>query len=42
MLSISTRTLDRLCQQDLVRKVYVAGAVRFRLNDILSIVNNGI
>ena len=42
MLSVSTRTIDRICQRNLLQKVYVGGGVRFRLRDILAIIEFGI
>lgn len=42
LLSVSTRTLDRLCARNLLPKLHVGGAARFRLSDVLEIVRNGI
>jgi len=42
LLAVSTRTIDRLCARDLIEKLYVGGSVRFRLSDVVGIVQHGI
>ena len=42
LLSVSTRTLDRLCSRDLIEKLHVGGSVRFRLSDVLNIIQHGL
>ena len=42
LLSVSIRTVDRLCARQLLSKLYVGGAARIRLSDVLKIVQNGI
>ena len=42
ILSISTRTLDRICDRGVLEKIYVGGMVRYRLQDILAIVERGL
>lgn len=41
LLSVSTRTVDRLCAKNLIEKLYVGGSVRFRLSDVIGIVQQG-
>jgi excisionase family DNA binding protein len=40
-LALSVRTVDRLTAKGVLRRVKVLGAVRFRLSDVLTIVNGG-
>lgn len=42
LLSVSTRTLDRLCSKNLIEKLHVGGSVRFRLSDVQKIIQRGI
>jgi excisionase family DNA binding protein len=42
VLAVSTRTIDRLCARDLIPKLHVGGSVRFRLSDVIGIVQNGV
>ena len=37
-----TAKLDRLCARDLIPKLHVGGSVRFRLSDVIGIVQNGV
>ena len=41
LLSVSTRTVDRLSSKNLIEKLHVGGSVRFRLSDVLGIVQRG-
>ncbi|MCP5537740.1 MAG: hypothetical protein H7A51_16085 [Akkermansiaceae bacterium] len=41
-LSVSTRTVDRLAKEGILKKVYLRDTVRFREHDIDQIVVNGI
>ena len=40
-LALSVRTVDRLTAKGVLRRVKVLGAVRFRLSEVLTIVNGG-
>ena len=42
LLSVSTRTLDRLCSKDLIQKLHVGGSVRFRMSDVQKIIQQGV
>ena len=41
LLAMSTRSVDRLCQEDKLEKVYVGSTVRFRWSDVRKIIKNG-
>ncbi|MCP5537701.1 MAG: hypothetical protein H7A51_15890 [Akkermansiaceae bacterium] len=41
-LSVSTRTVDRMTKEGILKKVYLRDTVRFREHDIDQIVANGI
>jgi predicted DNA-binding transcriptional regulator AlpA len=40
-LGLSVRSVDRLTAKGVLRRVKVLGAVRFRLSEVLAIVNGG-
>ena len=42
LLGVSTRTIDRICSDGLLEKVFLRGAVRFRLRDIEAAIRSGI
>jgi excisionase family DNA binding protein len=42
LLGVSTRTVDRICSEGSLEKVFLRGSVRFRLLDIQAIVQSGI
>ena len=41
-LALSVRTVDRLMAKGVLRRVKVLGAVRFRLSEVLAIINEGV
>ena len=41
-LSVSTRTIDRLSERGELKKVYIGGAVRFRIVDVERLIEQGL